>query len=133
MARDPLIARHAGEFAATLAGRLQALVVDLRQIVSALRENGTASAQDVHAWRESANTGTGRATTARGPVFHQVTLDPRDKVLQWRAVAPTDWHFAPRGPVARALGPGVVNTAARLAIAGFDPCAPWTLERVGAH
>jgi hypothetical protein len=128
MARDALVDRHADQLAATTAGRLQALVLDTRQIIRSLRDEDKTPAEKHQAWQECAGTGTGRATTARGPVFHRVELDERDRVLQWRAVAPTDWHFAPRGPVARVLRDGGADKAARLAIAGFDPCAPWTLE-----
>jgi hypothetical protein len=128
MGRDPLVDRHAVELAATTAGRLQALVLDTRQIIRSLRDETGAPAEKDQAWQERPGTGTGRATTARGPVFHRVELDEHDRVLQWRAVAPTDWHFAPAGPVARVLGESGGDKAARLAVAGFDPCAPWTLE-----
>jgi coenzyme F420-reducing hydrogenase alpha subunit len=129
MERDPLIARHADQLTATTAGRLQALVLDTRQIIRSLRDETETPVEKDQVWQECAGTGTGRATTARGPVFHRVELDGRDRVLQWRAVAPTDWHFASTGPVARVLGESAADQAARLAIAGFDPCAPWTLEQ----
>jgi coenzyme F420-reducing hydrogenase alpha subunit len=129
MERDPLIARHADQLAATTAGRLQALVLDTRQIIRSLRDENNPAVEKNQAWQENAGAGTGRAITARGPVFHRVELDERNRVLQWRAVAPTDWHFAPAGPVARVLGESTADQAARLAIAGFDPCAPWTLEQ----
>jgi hypothetical protein len=129
MGRDPLIEGHAGDLAATMAGRLQALVLDTRQIIKGLQDKPDATDNKQRAWQESARTGTGQATTARGPVFHQVSLDAQDRVIDWRAVAPTDWHFAPGGPAARALGANSADRGARLAIAGFDPCAPWTLEK----
>ena len=104
-------------------------MLDTRQIIKGLEgESEHRTDQDVQAWQESSRIGTGRATTARGPVFHRVSLDEKDRVVQWRAVAPTDWHFAPSGPVAKTLGEVAAEKSARLAIAGFDPCAPWTLE-----
>ena len=129
MGRDPLVDRHTDQLARTMAGRLQALVLDTRQIIRALQEEADEPGEETQAWHEGTRVGTGRATTARGPVFHRVTLDQDDRVLQWRAVAPTDWHFAPQGPVARTLQGRSASHSAQLAIAGFDPCAPWTLER----
>ena len=47
---------------------------------------------------------------------------------EWRALAPTDWHFAPGGPAEGALANSPSEAGARLAVASFDPCAPWTLQ-----
>ena len=131
MRREPLIETHACQLAATSAGRLRALVLDTRQIIGNLRADSDSRQENTQAWQECAGTGTGCATTARGPVFHRVTLDPQDQVAQWRALAPTDWHFAPGGPVTQALTGKPQNRASMLAIAGFDPCAPWSLESDG--
>ena len=72
--------------------------------------------------------GTGCAVTARGPVFHRVDLAGDGSVARWRALAPTDWHFAPRGPLAALLGPGYSDRDIDLLVAGFDPCVPWELR-----
>ncbi len=72
--------------------------------------------------------GIGSAMTARGPVFHRICLGEADTVVDWRVLAPTDWHFAPGGPAARELGELGTPTAMRLLIASYDPCAPWTLH-----
>ena len=78
--------------------------------------------------------GLGRAVTDRGPVFHRVALDSEGSVKNWRVLAPTDWHFAPGGPLdieanRRSLRPEQL----KLLVLGFDPCAPWSLREEAAH
>ncbi len=131
MGRDRLVAANGDRLAATTAGRLQAQVLDTRHIIQQLQDPDPQPAIEVRSWSEGPRTGSGRAETARGPVFHRVSLDQTDRVSDWRALAPTDWHFAPKGPVALALGGGLATASARLAVAGFDPCAPWTLVESG--
>jgi len=128
MCRDPLVAEIRKIFGATPVARLLALTVDARAIAAGLEGAMGAGQAGPLAWREGEGSGTGCAVTARGPVFHRVGLDERGRVLQWRALAPTDWHFAPRGPVAGALSGVTSLPAARLAVAGFDPCAPWSVQ-----
>lgn len=71
--------------------------------------------------------GVGVALTARGRLRHVVTIED-GAIAAWRAEAPTDWNFAPQGPVARAasrLGTGPEACAqAKALVAAFDPCAP---------
>jgi hypothetical protein len=127
MGRDPLIAANSDRLAASTAGRLQAQVLDMRIIIRNLQSRAREPAADPRSWTEGPGTGTGCAETARGPVFHRVALDQSDRVSAWQALAPTDWHFARRGPVALALGGDLPDNVARLAVTGFDPCAPWSL------
>ena len=127
MGRDPLIVANGDQLAASVAGRLQAQVLDTRHIIRNLQSYEQGPATEPRSWTEGTGTGTGCAETARGPVFHRVALDHKDRVSAWQALAPTDWHFAPRGPVALALGGGLADNVARLAVTGFDPCAPWSL------
>ncbi len=130
MARDPLVEDLRAEFGLSATARIMALVVDMRVIVQGLRAGpGPTAAPD--AWAEGPGAGTGRAVTARGPVFHRVDLAGDGTVARWRAVAPTDWHFAPRGPVAGALAQTMSPAAAKLLVTGFDPCAPWELAQAG--
>ncbi len=53
-----------------------------------------------------------------------------DTVADWRVLAPTDWHFSPRGPVASRLTAMAGQTRERVAIlvTSYDPCAPWALH-----
>lgn len=78
--------------------------------------------------------GIGAAMTARGPVFHAIAIED-GRVADWRAIAPTDWHFAPDGPCAAALDR--LSQAdrdqgwARWTAASFDPCAQWEISPGG--
>jgi coenzyme F420-reducing hydrogenase alpha subunit len=71
--------------------------------------------------------GWGMAVTARGRIIHWMAVE-RGKIAAWRAIEPTDWNFAPRGPVARAaelLTPDAdLSEAGRWVVAAFDPSAP---------
>lgn len=132
MARDPLIpALDAVPGLTVVAHRLLAQVLDTHVIAGALREPAQAMAgQQQESWTLAAGKGMGRAQTARGPVFHRVSLDPRDgeTVTDWRVLAPTDWHFSPCGPLARSAAAGPQELPwLRFLVAGFDPCAPWTM------
>lgn len=111
-----------------LCRRLLAQLLDTCAIAARLR--GDASEPSDNAWQEGDGIGLGRAMTARGPVFHQVVLrqGDDDQVARWRVLAPTDWHFAPGGPLDREAG-ALEPDAARLPmqVLGFDPCAPWKI------
>lgn len=131
MARDPLIGELQSDLGASTAARIMALVLDTRAITEGLRSGATPSPTSCNAWPEGRGAGTGRAVTARGPVFHRVDLDDRGNVARWRALAPTDWHFAPRGPVAGALDHSMSLAEAKLVVSSFDPCAPWELAQDG--
>lgn len=69
----------------------------------------------------------GLALTARGPLRHCIEIED-GRIAAWRADAPTDWNFAPGGPVeahAVRLEPGEdLEVRAQWLLAAFDPCAP---------
>ena len=133
MRRDALIGAIVDQYGHGTCSRLLALLVDMRHIIAGLA-GGVAPDEEVPtAWPEGDRVGTGCACTARGPVFHRVELDDRDRVRHWRAVAPTDWHFAPGGPVAAALADCDDESHGRLRVASFDPCAPWSLQLAGGN
>lgn len=126
MARDTLtaeIGRHTGSL--TLA-RLLAQVLDQRVIYRALHSD-RAEVNENYRWAGPGGSGVGCAITARGPVFHRVRLDV-DRIADWRVLAPTDWHFGPRGPVVRDLRELSTPEAMRLLVVSYDPCAPWSLH-----
>jgi hypothetical protein len=143
MGRDPLAEELKAGMGSTVVSRLLAQLLDVRAVVETLAANPeyTAGAQ-AGAWSPPApdgvdgvhgeiRCGMGSAITARGPVFHRVVLAPAgDTVADWRVLAPTDWHFAPGGPVAgklAALAPPSPQRVALL-VASYDPCAPWALH-----
>lgn len=128
MGRDPLIEELLARLGPTPAARLIATLLDTRAIAAGLEGSGATKAPR-RSWTLDPGCGLGVAVTARGPVFHRVSLDERDSVVigDWRVLAPTDWHFSPDGPVAATHQRN--PEALRFVVASFDPCAPW---RVGA-
>jgi Ni,Fe-hydrogenase I large subunit len=127
MARAPLIEELAAADQVGARERLLALVLDTALIAEALQAGQSPPDPVATSVPVEDRAGLGSAVTARGPVFHRVILDADGRVESWRAVAPTDWHFAPEGPVARALSSQGSPDAMRRLVASFDPCAAWEL------
>ncbi|MBP6725536.1 MAG: hypothetical protein KA137_11880, partial [Halioglobus sp.] len=120
MARDTLAGELRATMGSTVVSRLLAQLLDMRAIFRAL--DGRTASLNGPAWIQAsarslpANGGVGCAVTARGPVFHRVVLGPTaDIVVDWRVLAPTDWHFGPRGPVAGKLATLPAPTQQRVA------------------
>jgi Ni,Fe-hydrogenase I large subunit len=70
--------------------------------------------------------GIGISITARGRLRHVMSVGA-GIITDWRSSAPTDWNFAPGGPVIHymnGLGTDATEAAARLIVAALDPCAP---------
>jgi hypothetical protein len=71
--------------------------------------------------------------SARGLLLHHVRLS-QDRVCSYHIVAPTEWNFHPRGPLAAALeGARVADAPTALALAtrvvnSLDPCVPCRVE-----
>ncbi len=128
MCRDPLIsALKDRPDIGVLRRRLLAQLLDTRLIADRLSANTGDDREAPCTWPLQTRVGLGRAMTARGPVFHRVSLAADDETVRdWRVIAPTDWHFSTRGPVACAAA-GTRHSAdwLRFLVAGFDPCAPW--------
>jgi hypothetical protein len=78
--------------------------------------------------------GIGWCEMARGLLLHRVRLGVEgdvDRVAECDVLAPTEWHFHPRGPVAEALARlprRHGEAAARLLAAAFDPCVAVRVE-----
>ncbi len=115
-----------------LSRRLIAQLLDTLVIAGNLLDEQ--STYPVSAWTLLEGVGLGRAVTARGPLFHRVALDGDGRVEDWRVLAPTDWHFAPGGPLEIEANRGPLGQEQlRLLVLGFDPCSPWTLQEEVAH
>lgn len=111
--------------AGPLRHRALALIVDGHRIADDLRSRAVEEGAAEASWLELSGAGVGQAMTARGPVFHRVELDERERVLDWRVLAPTDLHFAPGGAVAATCAAlDRDQEACGLAVATFDACAP---------
>ena len=81
--------------------------------------------------------GVGRASAARGQLFHRVELDG-DCVTDYRILAPTEWNFHPAGVVRRALsvlkgGAEQIEQQARLLVTAIDPCVGYDLRMAEAR
>jgi hypothetical protein len=86
-------------------------------------------------WHPSASEATGSEVVAILDEVRagQVRLDAEGRVRRFQCLAPTEWNFHPRGPLARmlrgatvALDRGGRDAIARL-IAAFDPCVGYRL------
>ena len=120
MRRHPLLESN-GE--ALTSHRLVAQVLDFLHLLASPGNPGNDGC--ANAWREADGSGVGRAQTARGPVFHRVVLDVEEScAVDWQLLAPTDWHFAPCGPVAAAASS---LDALPYLVLSFDPCTPWAV------
>jgi hypothetical protein len=78
---------------------------------------------------------------ARGVLIHAMQLDrARATIVRYRIMAPTDWNFAPHGPVARALRDimGERDAAsrtrrARIIATAYAPCYPFAVDITGTE
>jgi hypothetical protein len=90
---------------------------------------GDASAQPVAPRR-----GRALVETARGLLMHEVELESDlETVAEYVLVAPTEWNFHPRGPLAAWLHQWelaldeTVEEVVAAAVAALDPCVTWSL------
>lgn len=122
-------ARHPALAAKGVHGRILARAIELQQFLAGQANAlGRTSAVQVAP-------GIGRALveTARGLLMHEITLDG-ENIAQYVVVAPTEWNFHPRGPLAQIWhGRAMVSqeeteAALRVWVMALDPCVPWTVE-----
>lgn len=109
-----------------------ALVALLRDALSALSETPASRADT-----DATGTGLGLSMTARGRLRHVISLRG-GRIEAWKAAAPTDWNFAPGGPLEHyvsALDSENPAEAARWILGALDPCAPCQVahESEAAH
>jgi coenzyme F420-reducing hydrogenase alpha subunit len=121
----------------TIVARLQARLDETVDIVRALRGltigEGDPPLAAVTGYRLGEGSGAAAVETARGRLYHHVELDAEGRVRRFQCLAPTEWNFHPRGPLARTLrgatlgsNRGGRDAIARL-IAAFDPCVGYRL------
>ena len=116
----------------TSAGRLQARLDETVVIARALRGltigEDDSSLTAVAFYRLGDGSGAAAVETARGRLYHHVELDAEGRVRRFQCLAPTEWNFHPRGPLARMLRGATValdrggRDAIERLIAAFDPC-----------
>jgi hypothetical protein len=123
----------------TAAARLQARldeIVRMPRILCGLAtgdDEGSLADAAVTSYCLGEGSGAAAVETARGRLHHQVVLDPDGRISRFQCLAPTEWNFHPRGPLARMLRGAVLacNSGGRDAveqlIAAFDPCVGYKL------
>lgn len=128
------LARQQGRTAVrgkAFAARWLARLAELRDWASGSAKvgaGGTASAVQVAPGR-----GRALVETARGLLMHEIALDG-ERIADYFIVAPTEWNFHPRGPLAgwlsgrNAADRAAANGFVARAVAALDPCVRWELE-----
>jgi len=118
----------------TAAARLRARLDELTAMPQLLRTlvAGDATVPDAPVGhRLGDNVGAAAVETARGRLYHLVELDGGGRVVRFQSLAPTEWNFHPRGPLARMLHGATLPADGRQAveqlIAAFDPCVGYEL------
>ncbi|MEM9879374.1 MAG: nickel-dependent hydrogenase large subunit [Pseudomonadota bacterium] len=79
--------------------------------------------------------GLGISMTARGRLRHALSISD-GVVTHWSIAAPTDWNFAPRGPIVKAANQLLATSKqpehdAKWLVAAYDPCAPCSVHIAG--
>ena len=124
----PVIAALRREDGPGLLARVVARALELAALPARLRAVLAGDAGAV-VERHAPRPGTGLAVleTVRGRLVHRAEV--RDgRVSAYRILAPTEWNFHPRGPLARGLAgmpaadAGTATRLAALAAAALDPC-----------
>lgn len=110
---------------------LKQIVAGLKELVAETEERGPINRAPSRQPRQADGVGCGVTLTARGQLAHWVRI-VGGRVVDWRAVAPTEWNFHPDGPLARALigmtaAADLTMQAERL-VCALDPCVPWRVE-----
>jgi hypothetical protein len=126
------VAALIGELGNGLLPRLTAQLVELARLLRSLRAGQDALDAPAEPLAESTAAGVGIALVpaARGLLVHRVELD-RDRVRDYRILAPTEWNFHPSGVVARGLsalpdpGSADLERQAGLYVTAVDPCVEY--------
>ncbi len=123
--------------AETAAARLQARLDEIVRMPRGLGAFAAgaddSSLVDVTGYCLGAGRGAAAVETARGRLYHHVELDCDGRVRQFQCLAPTEWNFHPRGPLARMLRGAAVplddggRRAVEQLIAVFDPCVGYQM------
>ena len=112
--------------------RMLARLIELAQAADA---GPPAAEAIVRAWPVGSGSALAAVETSRGVLLHAVDV-ARDRITDYRIVAPTGWNFHPHGVLRAALGsrrdaPGCGAQAQAWSLA-LDPCVECTVERVHA-
>lgn len=132
LCRHPLVALLMGQYGTGLMPRFSARMMEMAAALRELEELVQDLCDDPggQPMARTDGAGMGLVEAARGLLAHRVEL--REGMVQaYRILAPTEWNFHPRGPLAQGLegasGPDLVWRAGLLA-ASLDPCVPFRVE-----
>ncbi len=129
----PLILELLREFGTGLLTRHAARLIELASLPGRMRERLQQRTAREPARPLPEGQGLAQVEAARGRLIHAVELR-RGRIERYRILAPTEWNFHPRGPVARSLSrirahsPGDWRRLAELIIQAIDPCVGYRLE-----
>lgn len=133
MADHPMLDDWITERGRGAGARLLARLLELAGMPHRLRDDPGLSdeAEVVRSWTLENNVGMAGVETSRGLLLHVVRLQD-GRVADYRIIAPTEWNFHPRGPLAQALsglaaGPDL-DARARLISQSLDPCVSYGVE-----
>lgn len=137
MQAHPLVAALGAAFGRSTLTRLAARMTELARIAAGIASPaplcGRLPLADSLAI--SPRRGVGWVETARGVLLHLIELDVGgERVVTYRILAPTEWNFHPRGPLAAGLRGAHVTGAAELQqragwlVQALDPCVAYTLR-----
>jgi len=129
----PLIVELLREFGTGLLTRQAARLIELARLPGLMRQRlrqplATSSGSDL-----PTGCGLAQVEAARGRLIHAVELR-QGRIASYRILAPTEWNFHPRGPVAsslariRAQDPLDRRRLAELIVQAIDPCVGYRLE-----
>ncbi|CCE11060.1 Hydrogenase expression/formation protein hupK [Bradyrhizobium sp. STM 3843] len=120
----------------TLVERLRAKVAEIIQLVRWLEnqqdDNETRDSGVVESYPLGRGRGAAAVECARGRLYHAVELDGVGQIVHCEFLAPTEWNFHPRGPVARALTGAAISMhdrdAVEALVGAFDACVGVRVE-----
>lgn len=123
--RHPAIAALVAAHGNGLLPRLEARRIEMIEAMREMRELAKVPAATATA---SNGEGLGVVEAARGLLAHRVEL-VENRIAAYRILAPTEWNFHPRGPLAGLVGMGGEHlmTRARALVTALDPCVACTI------
>jgi hypothetical protein len=135
LANTRLVRELHGKYGYGLLTQLAARLLEVPTLLGDIRERIRALAPEEVPVIRATSTGCalGSVDTARGRLFHWVDVCD-GRIARYRTLAPTEWNFHPRGPLARGLAGAsakdlsITRRAIDLFVTAIDPCVGVQLE-----
>jgi Ni,Fe-hydrogenase I large subunit len=130
---QPLVAALLARDGRSAATRIAARLVELAQLLQALRDGAADPSAWLRSWSLEPGVGLAAVQTARGLLLHCTRIGA-DRIDDYRIVAPTEWNFHPDGALARGLAgaeaddEAVLRAHAGVAVLALDPCVGFAVE-----